>query len=173
MPWLQRQVSVGVSIKLWFLLWLLKGLKPTLNCKIYRIPKGSCIPKMLLNLGRKKALRWFLSLLKEGISSKCWINTFQDLIALGKKLFMYLDDLHLISRNVISLVRPYKGRRIKGNLSFRYDGVLLFKILWIWRIRRHKRRSYRVSQPNSSLSFEQLEPCQVPVTASAAWYYEV
>ena len=45
-PWLQRHISEGVSMKLWDFLWYFKKLKPTLNCRRYRSPKGSCIPKM-------------------------------------------------------------------------------------------------------------------------------
>ena len=33
------------------------------------------------------------------------------------------------------------------------------------------RRSDKVSHPNSSLSFEQFEPCHAPVIARAAWYW--
>ena len=43
-------------------------------------------------------------------------------------------------------------------------------ILWICKMRLPIRRSDKVSHPNSSLSFEQFEPCHTPVTARAAWY---
>ena len=49
-------------------------------------------------------------------------------------------------------------------------GVLLFMILWICKIRLRIHRPDKVSHPNSSLSFDQLEPCHAPVTARAAWY---
>ena len=45
-PSLQRHISVGMSMKLWRFLWHLKELKPILSWKMYRSPKGSCIPKM-------------------------------------------------------------------------------------------------------------------------------
>ena len=157
MPWLHRQISEGVSKKLCCLLWLLKGLKLTLKWKRYLSPSGSWIPKILLVIGRQKVLICFLRTSKNGMSLKWVTKMFQEAIAWWKKLFMYLKDLHLNSRNVFSLVWPYKSLRLGGSLSFKYEGVLLFKILWIWRIRLHIRRSDRLSHPNSSYNFEQLE----------------
>ena len=48
------QISEGVSMKLWRLLWLLRGFKLTLNWKRYRIPIGLWILKIFLVSGRKK-----------------------------------------------------------------------------------------------------------------------
>ena len=58
--------------------------------------------------------------------------------------------------------------QLAGNLSLRYEMVLLFIILWICKTRLHFRRSDRVSQPNSSYILERLDPCQAPVIARAA-----
>ena len=74
MPRLQWHISEGVSVKLWRYLWLLKGLKLTLNWKSYRKPTGSCMPKILLVTGRKKVLICFLRISKDGTSSKCLIK---------------------------------------------------------------------------------------------------
>ena len=41
--------------------------------------------------------------------SKCAINMFQEAIASGKKLFMYLFDLHINSRKVLRLFSPEMG----------------------------------------------------------------
>ena len=46
-----------------------------------------------------KMFNMFLS--KDGMSLKCLIKIFQKEIASGKKLFMYLFDLHIISRKVV------------------------------------------------------------------------
>ena len=63
MPWLQWQVSEGVSMKLWRLLWLRKGLRLTRNWRRNRIPRGSWkIPKILLFLGRNRDIIWSLKL---------------------------------------------------------------------------------------------------------------
>ena len=86
MPWLQRHISEGVLMKLWSFLWYLKELKPTLSCKMYRSPKGSCIPNMHFFFGRIKDKIWFLRTLKDGISPKWVITLFQEVIASGKRL---------------------------------------------------------------------------------------
>ena len=41
----QSHQSLGVSMKLWCLLWHFNGLRPSLNWKIYLRPMGSWIPK--------------------------------------------------------------------------------------------------------------------------------
>ena len=162
-------MSEGVSMKLWWLLWLLKGLRPTLNWNRYRRPTGSCTPKILLGFGRKNDDTWSLRLSKDGRTSKYEITLFQDEIAWGKKLFMYLLVLHFILRKTLYK----KDLCIGGSLSLRYDGALLFMILWIWKMRLHIRRSDKVSHPNSSLSLELFEPCHLPITARAAWYWTI
>ena len=52
------------------------------------------------------------------------------------------------------MFRLYNGLRRRGSLVCRKDGVLLFKILWICRIRLHQRRSDEDSQPNYSYNLE-------------------
>ena len=84
---------------------------------------------------------------------------------------MYLEERHLISWKVLLLFWLYKGLRYRGSLSLRYEGVLLLTILCICIIRIHQRRSDKDSHPNSSYSFERLEPCHAPVIARAAWYW--
>ena len=137
----------------------LKGLRLTLNWKRYRRPKGSWTPKILLFMGRTKDKTWSLRLSKDGKSSKCEIIMFQKEITWGKKLFMYLFVLNFISRKTLNKGLLKKGRCLEASLSLRWEGVLLFIILWICKIRLPIRRSDKVSHPNSSLSFEQLEPC--------------
>ena len=102
MPWVQIQMLLMVSIKLWRHLWFRKGLSLSLNWKIYRRPMGSYILNVLLIFGRKRDSRCSLSLLIDGIVSKCLIIMFQEATPLGKKLFMNLDDRHLISRRVLA-----------------------------------------------------------------------
>ena len=60
--------------------------------------------------------------------------------------------------------------RVEPYVSWTEEGVLIFVILWICNMRLPIRRSAKVSHPNSSLSFEQFEPCHKPVTARAACY---
>ena len=58
------------------------------------------------------------------------INMFQEAIASGKKLFMYLDDLSLISRQLLLTFALYKkDLRFGGSFSLRQEGDLLFKML--------------------------------------------
>ena len=85
--WLHSRITEGVSAKLWRLLWFLRGLKFTLNWKIYRRPKGSCTPKVLLVLGRIRERICPFKLVKDETFWKILIILFQELIALGKKLF--------------------------------------------------------------------------------------
>ena len=67
-PKLQRHLSEGISPKLWWSLWLLRGLKPNLSWNKKRIPVGSWILKILLLGGRKKCkkvsfehvIRWYI-----------------------------------------------------------------------------------------------------------------
>ena len=118
-PWLQRHISEGVSIKLWHFLWYLKKLKPTLNWRRYRSPKGSWIPKMFFFFGRIKDKMWSLRILIDGILTKWVITLFQEVIESGKKLLMYLKELHLISWKVLLLFWLYTGLRWRGSLSLR------------------------------------------------------
>ena len=39
-PWLQRHLSEGVSMKLWRFLWCLNRLRPTLNWRRYQVLQG-------------------------------------------------------------------------------------------------------------------------------------
>ena len=119
MFWLQLHDSEGVSAKLWRRLWLLKGLRLTLNWKRYRRPTGSCIPKILLVLGRRKIFICFLRISKDGTSSKWLKKMFQEAIALGKKLFLYLFVLHIISRKVLRAFSLNKALQFGGSLPFR------------------------------------------------------
>ena len=57
------------------------------------------MPKILFISGRKKVMICFLSIL-----SKCLINVIQEEIASGKKLYLYLFDLHIISRKVLRIL---------------------------------------------------------------------
>ena len=88
--WLHSQILEGISAKLWNILWYLTGLKFTLNWKIYRSPKGSCTPKVLLALGRIRNRICAFRLAKGGTVWKFVIILFHKLIAAGKKLFLYL-----------------------------------------------------------------------------------
>ena len=53
------------------------------------------------------------------MSLKCLINIFQEEIASGKKLFMYLFDLHNISLKVFRGIPLNKPLGLGGSLSFR------------------------------------------------------
>ena len=92
---LQRHLAEGVSTKLWWYLWLLRGLKPNLSWNNNLIPVGSWILKILLFWGRKNEKRWVLSTLYDGIFVKFLIKMFQDATASGKKLIMNLSVLLL------------------------------------------------------------------------------
>ena len=52
---------------------------------------------------------------KVGISWKFEIILFHELVASGKKLFLYLEVLHLISWKVLELLNQYKGLRCGGS----------------------------------------------------------
>ena len=67
----------------------------------------------------------FLSMSKVGTLSKCLINVSQEEIASGKKLYLYLFDLHIISRKVLRILPLNKALELGGSLSFRYDGDML------------------------------------------------
>ena len=60
-----------------------------LTWKMYRSPKGSCIPEMHFFFWRIKDKICFLRTLKDGISPKWVITLFQEVIASGKKLRCY------------------------------------------------------------------------------------
>ena len=116
-PQLQWQISEWVSRKLWWLLWLLRGLKFTLSWKGYRSPNGSCTPKIHFGVGRIRDKICPLGRLKDGVLWKCLMILFQGIIPSGKKLFICLKELHLISWKVLKLVRLYRGLEIGGSLS--------------------------------------------------------
>ena len=170
-PWLQWHISGGVPIKLWQHLWPLNGLKLTLNWKRNRRPTGSKILKILLDSGRIRDKISFLRIPREGTSLylKISIKIFQEAMASGKTLFLYLFDLQKKSWKVLRMFPLKISLQFGGSLSFRYDRVLLLIILWTWIARLNLRRSDRVSQPNSSYSLMRLDPCQAPVIARAAW----
>ena len=98
--------------------------------RMSRSPMVSCISNVLLLFRRKSEIKCSSSLPIGGIILKCVIIKFQEARLLGKKLFMYLDDIHLISRRVllISALNKY-GLLFGGNLSVRYEEVMLFIIL--------------------------------------------
>ena len=52
--------------------------------------------KDIIVLRSKKRINMFLRISKDGTSSKCLIKIFHEATASGKKLFMYLVDLHII-----------------------------------------------------------------------------
>ena len=86
--------------------------------------------KMFFPFERIKHKMWSLRIFIDGILSKWMITLFQEVIASGKKLFMYLEERHLISWNVLLLLLLllllfwlYKGLRCRGSLSLRL-GVL-------------------------------------------------
>ena len=152
MPWLQWQTPEGVSMKLWHHLWPFNGLKLTLNWKRYRSPTGSWILKKVLDSGRIRAIISFLSTPIDGTSLylNISIKRFQEAMASGKKLFKYLFDLHFITWKVVRIFPLNNSLQLRGNLYFKYEGVLWPIILWICKTRLHLRRSDKFSQPNSS-----------------------
>ena len=77
------------------------------------------MPKILLVVGRKKVLICFFRISFDGTSSKCLIKIFQEAIASGKKLFIYLFDLHIISRKVLRVFPLNRALHFGGNLSFK------------------------------------------------------
>ena len=97
---------------------------------MYRRPMGSYILNILLIFGRERDSICSLSLLIDGIVSECLIIMFQEAAPLGKKLFIYLGDRHLISRRVllISALNRY-GLLFGANFSLRHEGVITFIIL--------------------------------------------
>ena len=125
------KITLASLRRLWRVLWLLKGLKFTLNRKRERSPNASCIPKVLLIFGRIKERRCDFRLVKVGISWKFEIILFHELVASGKKLFLYLEVLHLSSWKVLELLNLYNGLRCGGSLSLRWEGFLYFSILYL------------------------------------------
>ena len=85
-PFLQMQVSEGVSEKLWRFLWWRNLLKPTLNWNKCRREIGSWIPKIEFVLGRKSEIRWFFNSKNVGKFWKDEMKLFHSVMALGKKL---------------------------------------------------------------------------------------
>ena len=77
------------------------------------------MPKILLVIGRKKELICFLRIAKDGTSSKCLIKIFQEVIASGNKLFIYLLDLHIISRKMLRVFPLNKALHFRDSLSYR------------------------------------------------------
>ena len=128
MPCLQRQISDGVSRKWCCFLWLRKKLKPTLNWKRWRRPLGSCKPKIDLDFGRKKDKRCSFRVSRVGKYSKLVMIPFQEEIASGKKLFLYLSLLNFISRKTVFR----KGWRYGGNLSLKEFWQILFSFEYIF-----------------------------------------
>ena len=146
MLWLKWQIPDGVSMKLWRHFWPFKGLKLTLNWKRYRSPGGSKMLKNLFDFGRIRGVISFLftSIFGTSLWSKISIQRFQEAIASGKKLFIYLLEWHNIACKVVRMFPLNISLQYGGNLSLRYEKVLLFIILWIWRTRLHLWRSDRV-----------------------------
>ena len=70
-------------------------------------------------LRMKKSINMFLIMSKDGTSSKCLIKILQEAIASGKNLFMYLFDLHIISRKVLLMLPLNKALQLGGSLSLR------------------------------------------------------
>ena len=56
----------------------------------------------------------FLSMSKVGTLSKCLINVFQEEIAPGKKLYLYLFDIHIISLKVLRILPLNKAQELGG-----------------------------------------------------------
>ena len=73
-PWLQRHISEGVSMKLWHFLWNIKQLKTTLYWRRYRSPKGVMYTKNVFFFGRIMDKIWSLRIFIDGILSK-WVIT--------------------------------------------------------------------------------------------------
>ena len=73
----------------------------------------------------------FLRIPIEGTSLylKTSIKIFQEVIASGKKLFLYLFDLQKNSWKVVRMFPLNISLQFGGNLSFRYEIVLLLIIL--------------------------------------------
>ena len=74
----------------------------------------------------KKSINMFLRISKDGTSSKCLIKVFHEVIASGKKLLMYLLDLHIISRKVLRVFPLNKALHFRGSLSYRHEGVYTY-----------------------------------------------
>ena len=70
--------------------------------------------------GRIKDKIWFLRTLKDGISLKWVITLFQEEVASGKKLLVYLKDLHFNSWKVLLLPYLYNGLRSRVSLFLSY-----------------------------------------------------
>ena len=120
-PWLQRHLSEGVSMKLWHVLWYLKEFKPLsepLSWSKYR--KDPLYQKYIFSLDEKT--KYVLRTLKDGITLKWVITLFQEVLC-----------LHL--RNCWSLF---------------LRGVSPLTILCICRMRLHQRLSDNDSHPNPS-----------------------
>ena len=119
MPCLQRHISEGVSAKLRRNLRLLKGLKTHSQLKEISESYRIMYTESTFGLRTKKVLICFLRMSKDGTSSKCLIKIFQEAIASGKKLCMYLFDLHIISRKVLRMLPLNKALQLGGSLSLR------------------------------------------------------
>ena len=113
MPWPQRHLSEGLSMKLWLYLWYLKRLNPTLNWRRYLSPKGLCIPKMFsLRTNQRKNVVfkdinwWNIIKMSDDIIPRgtcIWEETTQ---VSGRATSYFMKDI-------------IKDRRYRGSLSLR------------------------------------------------------
>ena len=70
-------------------------------------------------LGRIRDRICAYRLVKDGTFGKFAITLFQEIIASGKKLFLFLEVLHLISLKVLEFLHLYKSLRLLSNLSLK------------------------------------------------------
>ena len=68
------------------------------------IPIESEMPKIDLGFGRMRFITFFLNMAIDRVEQKSTPTEFQDRIASGKKLFMYLVVLQEISRYLVTLL---------------------------------------------------------------------
>ena len=101
-------MSSGVSRKLWDFLWLLSGLRPTLNWKIQLIPFWLKILKILFFTGQIIFSMFFLKIANEADPLSSGPKLFQELMLSGKKLFPYRTVLQ--SKVLRTLVPRYPKR---------------------------------------------------------------
>ena len=128
-PWLQIQMSVGVSRNLWRNLWLLNGLNPVLNWNRLWSPIGSWIPYNVFGIGRIIFRTWVLMLFLVILPRILPMVLFHKEIVFGKKVPLYLWVLAIFALNILGLACGLSWILSEGSLFLRNAGVRLF-LFW-------------------------------------------
>ena len=116
-------------MKLW-LCDILRNFSPLSIAGGIEVLRDHVYQKKNVFFGRIKDKIWSLRIFIDGILSKWVITLFQEIIASGKRLFMYLEERHLISWKVLILFWLYKGlwQNFVSKLFFQFVLLQFFQV---------------------------------------------